>query len=60
MGPAASRARRDLDGQSLSDVQKDLNLVALLLGEGREIPGVPFQLPEYRKQMYGRPAVKLP
>jgi hypothetical protein len=42
------------------DVQKDLNLVALLLGDGREIPGVPFQLPEYRQQMYGRPAVKVP
>jgi len=41
-------------------VQKDLHLVRLLAGEGREIPGVPFQLPEYRKQMYGRPAVKLP
>jgi hypothetical protein len=42
------------------DVQKDLNLVQLLLGDGREIPGVPFELPEYRKQMYGRPAVKVP
>ena len=39
------------------DVQKDLDLVALLLGEGREIPGVPFALPEYRKHMYGRPNV---
>jgi hypothetical protein len=42
------------------DVQKDLNLVALLLGDGREIPSVPFELPEYRKQMYGRQAVKVP
>jgi len=42
------------------DVQKDLDLVALLLGEGRDIPGVPFALPEYRKHMYGRPPVALP
>ncbi|HVP47418.1 MAG TPA: MBL fold metallo-hydrolase [Bryobacteraceae bacterium] len=42
------------------DVQKDLDLVTLLLGEGREIPSVPFSLPEYRKRMYGRAAVKMP
>lgn len=42
------------------DVQKDLNLVSLLMGEGRDIPGVPFELPEYRRQMYGRPAVAAP
>jgi glyoxylase-like metal-dependent hydrolase (beta-lactamase superfamily II) len=42
------------------DVQKDLDLVALLLGEGRDVPGVPFALPEYRKHMYGRPPVTLP
>jgi glyoxylase-like metal-dependent hydrolase (beta-lactamase superfamily II) len=42
------------------DVQKDRDLVAQLLRDGREIPGVPFQLPEYRKQMSGRPPVKLP
>jgi glyoxylase-like metal-dependent hydrolase (beta-lactamase superfamily II) len=41
------------------DVQKDLDLVTLLLGEGREIPSVPFSLPEYRKRMYGRAAVKM-
>jgi glyoxylase-like metal-dependent hydrolase (beta-lactamase superfamily II) len=41
------------------DVQKDLDLVALLLGDGREIPGVPFSLLEYRKHMFGRPAVTL-
>lgn len=39
------------------DVQKDLDLVALLLRQGREIPSVPFSLPEYRNQMYGRPPV---
>jgi glyoxylase-like metal-dependent hydrolase (beta-lactamase superfamily II) len=39
------------------DVQKDLDLVALLQAEGREIPGVPFSLPEYRKHMFGRPMV---
>ncbi len=39
------------------DVQKDRDLVALLLRAGREIPSVPFSLPEYRNQMYGRPAV---
>jgi glyoxylase-like metal-dependent hydrolase (beta-lactamase superfamily II) len=37
------------------DVQKDVDLVALLLSEGRDVPGVPFALPEYRKHMYGRP-----
>ena len=42
------------------NVQKDLNLCALLLGVGHKIPSVPFELPEYRQQMYGRPAVKLP
>jgi glyoxylase-like metal-dependent hydrolase (beta-lactamase superfamily II) len=42
------------------DVQKDLDLVALLLGEGRDIPGVPFALPEYRKHMFGRPVVAFP
>jgi glyoxylase-like metal-dependent hydrolase (beta-lactamase superfamily II) len=42
------------------DVQKDRDLVALLLRDGREIPSVPFELPEYRKQMSGRPPVKLP
>ena len=42
------------------DVQKDRDLVALLRRDGREIPSVPFQLPEYRKQMSGRPPVKLP
>jgi glyoxylase-like metal-dependent hydrolase (beta-lactamase superfamily II) len=41
------------------DVQKDRDLVALLLREGREIPSVPFSLPEYRNQMYGRPAVTM-
>jgi hypothetical protein len=41
------------------DVQKDLDLVALLLADGREIPGVPFALPEYRTRMFGRPAVRL-
>jgi len=41
------------------DVQKDLNLVSLLLAQGREIPGEPFALPEYRKYMFGRPALKL-
>ena len=41
------------------DVQKDLDLVALLLADGREIPSVPFSLPEYRKHMFGRPAVKV-
>lgn len=41
------------------DVQKDLDLVALLLADGREIPGTPFSLPEYRKRMFGRPAVTL-
>jgi glyoxylase-like metal-dependent hydrolase (beta-lactamase superfamily II) len=41
------------------DVQKDLDLVALLLADGREIPGVPFSLPEYRKRMFGRPAVRM-
>jgi hypothetical protein len=41
------------------DVQKDLDLVALLLGDGREIPSVPFSLLEYRKHMFGRPAVTL-
>ncbi len=40
------------------DVQKDLHLVTLLTSDGREIPSVPFELPEYRKQMYGRTAVK--
>jgi glyoxylase-like metal-dependent hydrolase (beta-lactamase superfamily II) len=39
------------------DVQKDLDLVALLLSEGREVPGVPFALAEYRKHMYGRTAI---
>ena len=41
------------------DVQKDLDLVGLLLADGREIPSVPFSLPEYRKHMFGRPAAKL-
>jgi glyoxylase-like metal-dependent hydrolase (beta-lactamase superfamily II) len=41
------------------DVQKDVDLVALLLSEGRDVPGVPFALAEYRKHMYGRPAVGL-
>src|SRR5579863_1143877 len=39
------------------DVQKDRDLVALLLRAGSEIPSVPFSLPEYRNQMYGRAAV---
>jgi glyoxylase-like metal-dependent hydrolase (beta-lactamase superfamily II) len=38
------------------DVQKDRDLVAVLLSEGREVPGVPFALPEYRNHMYGRAA----
>lgn len=42
------------------DVQKDRDLVAELMGAGREIPGVPFALPEYRKQMFGRPPVPAP
>ena len=42
------------------DVQKDRDLVGLLLGDGREIPSVPFELPEYRRQMYGRAPVNLP
>jgi metallo-beta-lactamase class B len=42
------------------DVQKDRDLVALLLAEGREIPGSPFALAEYRNHMYGRPPVTIP
>jgi glyoxylase-like metal-dependent hydrolase (beta-lactamase superfamily II) len=42
------------------DVQKDRDLVAVLLGQQREIPGVPFALPEYRNRMYGRPPVRVP
>jgi glyoxylase-like metal-dependent hydrolase (beta-lactamase superfamily II) len=38
------------------DVQKDLELVALLLSGSREIPSEPFALPEYRKRMFGRQA----
>ena len=40
------------------DVQKDLDLVSLLVADGREIPSVPFSLPEYRKRMFGRAAVR--
>ena len=38
----------------------NLDLVALPLGEGRDVPGVPFALPEYRRHRYGRPPVTLP
>jgi len=42
------------------DVQKDRDLVALLLAGRHEIPGVPFALAGYRNRMYGRPAVPVP
>jgi glyoxylase-like metal-dependent hydrolase (beta-lactamase superfamily II) len=42
------------------DVQKDRDLVALLLGRGQDIPSVPFSLAEYRNHMYGRPPVTMP
>jgi len=42
------------------DVQKDRDLVALLLAGGHEIPGVPFALAGYRNQMFGRPPVPVP
>ena len=42
------------------DVQKDRDLVALLMGKGQEIPSVPFSLPEYRNRMHGRPPVAMP
>ncbi|HKW96100.1 MAG TPA: MBL fold metallo-hydrolase [Bryobacteraceae bacterium] len=42
------------------DVQKDKDLVSRLLASGQEIPSVPFALPEYRNQMYGRPPVSGP
>jgi metallo-beta-lactamase class B len=46
--------------QAYLDVQKDRDLVALLLHHGREIPSVPFALPEYRNQMFGRTVVRMP
>lgn len=42
------------------DVQKDRDLVSMLLNQGRDIPSVPFALAEYRNHMYGRPAVRMP
>ena len=38
------------------DVQKDRLIVADDLSAGREIEGVPYATPQYRKAMYGRPA----
>jgi len=42
------------------DVQKDRDLVALLMRKGQEIPSVPFSLDEYRNHMHGRPPVAMP
>jgi hydroxyacylglutathione hydrolase len=37
------------------DIQKARDIVAADLAAGREIPGLPFGTPEYRRQMFGRP-----
>jgi glyoxylase-like metal-dependent hydrolase (beta-lactamase superfamily II) len=41
------------------DVEKARDLIEVDLGQGRHIEGVPYATPEYRKRMFGRPALSL-